>query len=118
MKPRGLSTLSLALFGAAGVAHAQNSVTLYGTIDTSITYVHNATAAGKNLWAIGNTSGGDLSGSRWGLKGQEDLGGGLKALFLLENGFNPATGTFGQSSRGFGPHAYVGLAISHYCTFT
>jgi predicted porin len=118
MKPRALSTLSLALFGAAGVAHAQNSVTLYGTIDTSITYVHNATAAGKNLWAIGNTSGGDLSGSRWGLKGQEDLGGGLKAIFLLENGFNPATGTLGQGSREFGRQAYVGLTSAQYGTFT
>src|SRR5258708_13158279 len=114
MKPRGLSTLSLALFGAAGVAHAQNSVTLYGTIDTSITYVHNATAAGKNLWAIGNTSGGDLARSRWGLKGQEELGGALKAIFLLENGFNPPPGTFRPSTRQFSPQPHVAPAPPPY----
>ena len=75
MKRIALSTLSLALLGAAGAAHAQSSVTLYGTIDTAVTFVHNANAAGQNQWSVGNNSNGDLSGTRWGLKGQEDLGG-------------------------------------------
>ncbi|HEY1996691.1 porin [Paraburkholderia sp.] len=119
MKRIALSSLSLALLGIAGAAHAQSSVTLYGTIDTSITFVHNANgAAGQNLWSIGNNSGGDLSGSRWGLKGQEDLGGGLKAIFQLENGFNPANGQLGQGSRLFGRQAYVGLTADQYGTFT
>ncbi len=118
MKRLALSSLSLALLGAAGAAHAQSSVTLYGTIDTAITFVHNANAAGQNQWSVGNNSNGDLSGSRWGLKGQEDLGGGLKAIFQLENGFNPSTGTLGQGSRLFGRQAYVGLAGDQYGTLT
>lgn len=117
MKKIALSTLSLALLGAAGAAQAQSSVTLYGVIDDSITYVHNANG-NKNLWALGNTSGGDLAGTRWGIKGQEDLGGGLAAIFQLENGFNPATGALGQGSREFGRQAFVGLTSQQYGTVT
>ena len=118
MKRIALSTLSLALLGAAGAAHAQSSVTLYGTIDTAVTFVHNANAAGQNQWSVGNASNGDLSGTRWGLKGQEDLGGGLKAIFQLENGFNPSTGGLGQGGRLFGRQAFVGLTADQYGTFT
>jgi predicted porin len=118
MKKITLSTLSLALLGITGVAHAQSSVTLYGTIDTSITFVHNATATGQNLWSVGNNSGGDLSGSRWGLKGQEDLGGGLKAIFQLENGFSSVNGSLGQGDRLFGRQAFVGLTADQYGTVT
>ena len=117
MKKIALSTLSLALLGAAGAAHAQTSVTLYGVIDNSLTYVHNANG-NKNLWALGNASGGDLAGTRWGLKGQEDLGGGLAAIFQLENGFNPQNGTLGQGSREFGRQAFVGLTSQQFGTLT
>jgi predicted porin len=121
MKKIALSTLSLALLGAAGAAHAQSSVTLYGVIDTSLTYVHNANG-NQSLWALGNTSGGDLAATRWGLKGQEDLGGGLAAIFQLENGFNPQDGTLGQSNatthRIFGRQAFVGLTSQTYGTLT
>ncbi|KAE8760444.1 porin [Paraburkholderia madseniana] len=108
MKRTTFSIISLAALTSAGAAHAQSSVTLYGTIDTSLTYVHNA-QGDKNLWALGNSSAGNLSGSRWGLKGTEDLGAGLKAIFQLENGFDPSTGKLGQGSRLFGRQAYVGL---------
>jgi predicted porin len=118
MKRIALSTLSLTLLGVAGAAHAQSSVTLYGTIDTAITFVHNANAAGQNQWSVGNASNGDLSGSRWGLKGQEDLGGGLKAIFQLENGFNPSTGALAQGGREWGRQAFVGLSADQYGTFT
>jgi predicted porin len=118
MKKIALSTLSLAMLGAVGVAHAQSSVTLYGTIDESVTYVHNA-SDGKNLWSLGNTNNGDLAGTRWGLKGTEDLGGGLKAIFQLENGFNPSTGQLAQGSREFGRQAFVGIdGGDKYGTFT
>jgi predicted porin len=110
--------LSLATFAAAGTAHAQSSVTLYGTIDTALTYVHNATVSGQNVWSAGNNSNGDLSGTRWGIKGQEDLGGGLKAIFQLENGFSPTTGQLGQNSRMFGRQAFVGLASNQLGTLT
>ena len=89
--------ISLTAFAAVGTAHAQSSVTLYGTIDTSITYVNNA-PGNQNLWALGNSSGGNLSGTRWGIKGNEDLGGGLKAIFQLENGFNPSTGSSARAA--------------------
>ncbi|NPT55014.1 porin [Paraburkholderia elongata] len=108
MKRTTFSMISLAALASAGAAHAQSSVTLYGAIDTSLTYVHNA-QGNKNLWALGNSSAGNLSGTRWGLKGTEDLGGGLKAIFQLENGFDPSTGKLGQGSRLFGRQAYVGL---------
>jgi predicted porin len=108
MKRTTFSMISLAALMSAGAAHAQSSVTLYGTIDTSLTYVHNA-QGNKNLWALGNSSAGNLSGTRWGIKGTEDLGAGLKAIFQLENGFDPSTGKLGQGSRLFGRQAYVGL---------
>lgn len=65
MKKTALTSASLALLVAAGSAHAQNSVTLYGVIDAGIGYVHNADS-GSNLTGMLN---GNLSGDRWGLKG-------------------------------------------------
>ncbi|WP_323119770.1 porin [Burkholderia alba] len=115
MKKLALSTLSLALLGAAGAAQAQSSVTLYGVVDTSITYVHGNSGTGNNMWEMGS---GNLSGSRWGLKGTEDLGGGLKAIFQLENGFNSGTGSLGQGGRMFGRQAFVGLQSDQYGTVT
>ncbi|WP_114811742.1 porin [Paraburkholderia kururiensis] len=117
MKRLALTLLAPSALFAAGTAHAQTSVTLYGTIDTSITYVHNA-QGNQNLWALGNSSNGNLSGTRWGIKGSEDLGGGLKAIFQLENGFNPSTGQLGQGGRMFGRQAYVGLASAQYGSVT
>ena len=117
MKHAFFPVLAIASVTMGGVAHAQSSVTLYGTIDTSLTYVRNADG-GKNLWALGNSSAGNLSGSRWGLKGSEDLGGGLAAIFQLENGFNPSTGGLGQGSRIFGRQAYVGLTSNQYGSLT
>jgi predicted porin len=116
MKSRALTLAAFAAFGIASAAHAQSSVTLYGVIDTSLTYVSHAEGS-KNLWALGNSSAGNLSGSRWGVKGSEDLGGGLKAIFALENGFNPSTGASGSSLM-FGRQAFVGLASEQYGTLT
>jgi Outer membrane protein (porin) len=118
MKRIALSTLSLALLGAAGAAHAQSSVTLYGLIDDSIQYVHNSNPNDGNLWQL---AAGNLQGSRWGMKGTEDLGGGLKAIFQLESGFNPNNGKMGSYGTGtklFGRQAYVGLTQDAYGTFT
>jgi len=120
MKKFALSSLSLALLGAAGAAHAQSSVTLYGVLDDSIQYVHNVTTSAdpltnKNLVGL---FAGNLQGNRWGLKGTEDLGGGLKAIFQLENGFDPNSGALGQGSRMFGRQAYVGLQSDQFGTVT
>ncbi|OTP75200.1 porin [Caballeronia sordidicola] len=114
MKRFALTSLSLALLGAAGAAQAQNSVTLYGVIDSGIGYVHNAQGNQKLVGMIN----GNLSGDRWGLKGQEDLGGGLKAIFQLESGFDVGTGRLGQGGREFGRQAFVGLTADQYGTVT
>jgi predicted porin len=113
------SLLALAALGAfANVAHAQSSVTLYGIIDEGFNYTSNA--GGHRLY---NLSSGVLQGSRWGLRGTEDLGGGLKAIFVLENGFDVNNGSLGQKNAGstqgleFGRQAYVGLS-SGYGTVT
>ncbi|MDR8727426.1 porin [Burkholderia pseudomultivorans] len=115
MKKLALSTLSLALLGAAGAAQAQSSVTLYGVIDTSIAYVHGNDGQANNMWQMLS---GNLQGSRWGLKGAEDLGGGLKAIFQIENGFNPGTGKLSSSNTIFNRQAYVGLQSNQYGTLT
>ncbi|WP_321913883.1 MULTISPECIES: porin [unclassified Paraburkholderia] len=97
----------------ATAAHAQSSVTLYGLIDAGITYANNS--GGHSLW---KASSGTVNGSRWGLRGSEDLGGGLHAIFTLENGFNIMNGNSGQSSRMFGRQAFVGLASDQYGAVT
>ncbi|WP_211460655.1 porin, partial [Collimonas silvisoli] len=79
-------------------ACAQSSVALYGRIDTGIRYSTNQNVAGDKLLEL--TSGAS-SGSRWGVKGSEDFGGGLKAIFTLENGFEPDTGKAAQGGRLF-----------------
>jgi predicted porin len=100
------SLLALAALGTfAGVAHAQSSVTLYGIIDEGINF--NSNAAGGRQY---NLSSGVLQGSRWGLRGAEDLGGGLKAIFTLENGFDVNNGKLGQGGLEFGRQAFVGLS--------
>ncbi|WP_321939083.1 porin [Paraburkholderia sp. J8-2] len=97
----------------ASAAHAQSSVTLYGLIDVGVLYANNA--GGHSQYQM---SSGNIQGSRWGLRGNEDLGGGLKALFVLENGFNVATGKLGQGGDEFGRQAYVGLSSANLGTIT
>jgi predicted porin len=107
------SLLALAALGAfAGVAHAQSSVTLYGIIDVGINMNTNSGGAHKY-----DMSSGVMQGSRFGLRGTEDLGGGLKALFVLENGFDLTNGKLGQGGLMFGRQAYVGLS-SQFGTVT
>lgn len=111
------------LFGALAIsagfasegASAQSNVTVYGLVDTGVEYVTNANAAGKSVAKMPSLTG--TLPSRIGFKGTEDLGGNLKAIFTLENGFAPDTGTQGQGGRLFGRQAYVGLQ-SAYGTFT
>jgi GBP family porin len=97
----------------ATAAQAQSSVTLYGLIDAGITYTNNQQGH-SNFKATS----GSVNGSRWGLRGAEDLGGGLKAIFVLENGFNIFNGTLKQNSRLFGRQAFVGLASNQFGAVT
>ena len=106
--------IAAALTGVfATAAHAQSSVTLYGLIDAGITYTNNQ--GGHSSWS--ETSG-SVNGSRWGLRGNEDLGGGLKAIFVLENGFGINNGTLKQNGREFGRQAFVGLGHTQFGSVT
>jgi general bacterial porin, GBP family len=97
----------------AGQALAQSSVTLYGIVDSGITYTNNQ--KGSTAW---QATGGNEQGTRWGMIGTEDLGGGSKAIFRLENGFNIENGTASQNGRMFGRQAWVGLSNDRFGTFT
>ena len=107
--------LASAVLGAVGssAAWAQNSVTLYGIIDEGFNF--NTNAGGKHLY---NLSSGVIAGSRFGMRGTEDLGGGLKAVFVLENGFDVNNGQLGQGGLMFGRQAYVGLSSAQLGTVT
>lgn len=96
---------ALAVLGAFGAAaNAQSSsVTLYGVADAAVERVKGATS-------LTRVASGQQQGSRWGLRGKEDLGGGVSAVFQLESGFNIDTGVSGQGGALFGRQAYVGLA--------
>ncbi|QVN21313.1 porin [Burkholderia pyrrocinia] len=96
----------------AMAAHAQSSVTLYGALDAGITYTSNM--GGHAAWQ--QTSGG-IDQSRFGLRGTEDLGGGLKAIFTLESGFGLNTGGLANNGGLFNRQAFVGLS-SNYGTVT
>ncbi|MBN3724008.1 porin [Burkholderia sp. Ac-20379] len=100
-----------ALLPIAGFA--QSSVTLYGVIDEGLNYTNNS-----NGHAAYQMQSGFAQGSRWGLKGTEDLGGGMSALFQLENGFDVNSGALGQGHRMFGRQAYVGLGSKQFGTVT
>lgn len=113
MKEKTIPLVALAMLSVVSAVRAENSVTLYGVIDTAINYTNSAGRGTTVAMAAGNTS-----GSRWGLKGSEDLGNGLKAIFRLENGFNSSTGTLLQGGREFGRQAYVGLTSVQYGTLT
>ncbi len=97
------------LAGFAGVAQAETSVTLYGLIDTGIGYNKISGAGDANGSRIGMING-VQNGSRWGMRGSEDLGDGLRAVFTLESGFDSGNGKSGQNGRLFGRQATVGLA--------
>jgi predicted porin len=106
---RGLLLL-LSPWVASGVS-AQSNVTLYGVLDTGIQFANNAQTSRSNggrQFALTDGHASGLSGSRWGLRGSEDLGGGLKAIFVIENGFLSNTGALAQGGAEFGRQVYVG----------
>ncbi len=106
---------SLATTGAL----AQSSVTVYGVIDLSVNYTTNQDAKGNSVLSLGDSNAsagagdggqGAMSGSRLGFKGEEDLGGGSKAIFKMEAGFTANNGQSDQQGQLFGRQAYVGLS--------
>ncbi|BBP97163.1 porin [Burkholderia sp. SFA1] len=102
----------------ASAAYSQSNVTLYGLIDGGLTYTSNeiaSTGGGHSNWQM---TSGAVQDSRWGLRGAEDLGSGLKAVFALENGFNLNNGEFASGSRIFNRLAYVGVSSRDYGALT
>jgi predicted porin len=94
------SLLALAVLGAfAGAASAQSTVTLYGRVDLSLNK-----PIGTDAKGVANGS-----GSRLGVRGVEDLGGGLKALFQIEHRFNADTGAMSDAARMWGGRSIVGI---------
>jgi predicted porin len=83
----------------AGAAAAQSSVTLYGRVNTTVESQKSGSAG--RVMVVQNNS------SRWGMRGVEDLGGGMSALFKLESGFSSDTGASATSF--FGRESSVGL---------
>lgn len=94
------SLVALAVLAASGAAMAQSSVTLYGVADIWV-----GSSKTNDVRTTQMVSGG-VSSSRWGIKGEEDLGGGLKAIFTFEQGVSLDTG----AGTGFDREASVGFA--------
>jgi GBP family porin len=117
MKKAFLAMGVTALFAAT--AHAQSSVTLYGSLDAGVMYSNNqinpqTKQGGQNFQETTNA----LSYTYFGLNGNEDLGGGLHAIFKLEEGFGLNNGAQAQASTMFNRQAYVGLQSDQYGTVT
>lgn len=105
------SLIALAVLGAfAGAASAQSSVTLYGIVDVNLQRTDPKAGTTTDVQATTGVNSGHLAGNRWGIRGSEDLGGGMRALFQLESGYALDNGTSLQGGRLFGRQAYAGLA--------
>lgn len=105
------TSIFLALAATPLMAAAQSNVTLYGRLDASVNYQRysgTATRGSDSLTAVSSDT------SFWGLRGSEDLGGGLRAYFKMESQFQIDTGAQGNPSVLFNREAYVGLGSSQY----
>ena len=108
------SLISLAVLAlAANAAMAQSSVTIYGVVDAGIVSEH-----GGKAGAVNKVGSGIGSYSRLGFKGNEDLGNGLSAVFVLEAGFKVDDGTQDVSGSLFNRQAYAGLVSKDFGAVT
>ena len=97
--------IALAAVAATGAAFAQSSVTLYGVADASLAKVTGKSAYLSSAGTMNNGT------SRWGVRGTEDLGGGLKAGFNFEQGLSLNDGSLSKSGAGeFGRAAWMNLS--------
>lgn len=104
-----LKYLAIALAACAPLAvnaQSADTVTLYGNIDTAVEYLSNVNGGSAAVAIPTNTS---SLPSLWGLRGQEKISENLTAIFTLESGFQPTTGSSNQGGRLFGRQAWVGL---------
>lgn len=102
---------------AGAVAQSATSVTMYGVVDNGVEYISGVAAGGQSTSLTRMSSSNQLA-SRFGVRGTEDLGGGLKAIFQLESGISPDTGGLLQNGRLFGRTSNVGLDSKTWGTLT
>ena len=114
-----------ALTAIAGIAQAQSTVTIYGILDANIASVKSNVAVGSTVQNLkqNKIDSDGLNGSRWGIRVNEDLGGGLAAVGNLESGFDISTGasTAGNGTVAaplFGRRANVGISSTGFGTVT
>ena len=99
---------AVAVLGAFAGSAVAADVTLYGLVDYGVRYQNlDADTAGVDKTNKVDMKSGANSGSRFGLKGTEDLGNGVKVGFVLENGFAADTGALGDSKRLFDREAQL-----------
>lgn len=105
------TSTAVAIAALSVAAHAQNNVQLYGLMDAGVEYVDKVRVGGVGsaTESMVRVQSGSAQSSRFGLRGREELGDGLTAVFALESGISIDSGTLGQNGRLFGRHAYVGL---------
>jgi predicted porin len=102
------SLLALALLSVAASGAQAQSVTAFGILDAAVEHVTRVGPAGSGLTRMPSLTG--SVPSRLGFRGTEDLGGGLRAVFTVEQGFVPDSGGLSQGGRAFGRQAFVGLS--------
>jgi len=110
MNRRITPTVIALLAATSGHAQAQSSVTIYGVVDASVEYQKLSAGSSGPAASSTNLVNGTFAASRIGFRGTEDLGGGQKAFFALENGFNSDDGTVPGAF--FGRKSIVGLSGS------
>jgi len=108
--------LGLPSLGFAEDTISTSNVKLYGIVDTGIEYLTNAAVVGGSTKNLTRVTSGNMSGSRWGISGNEALGGGTSSFFLVESGMAVDTGGLLQGNRLFGRLSYVGLSDTDYGT--
>ncbi|MGF6535755.1 MULTISPECIES: porin [unclassified Paraburkholderia] len=120
-KEAGFVLAGMTAMLATGTVFAQSSVTLYGIVDTGVGYLSSqapSTGATKGGQSVVKLVEGVWGGERFGFKGVEDLGGGTRAIFQLEEGFNADTGALSKAGLMFSRASWVGLTNDTYGTFT
>jgi predicted porin len=123
---KAIGTLAIAAAAAVSTpSFAQSSVTLYGLIDVGLSYtsntqtgVSNGKLSGASQYSFQDAATSGVTGSRWGIRGSEALGGGNSAIFTLENGFGGGNGTIALGGAEFARQAFFGLKSNTYGTIT
>jgi predicted porin len=107
-------TALFALAAASIGAQAQDSLQIYGSMGVGLNYRNHQTGGGSAV----DLSNNQISSSYFGMRGQEDLGGGMRALFRLESGISTDTGATGSNGKFFNRQSFVGLAQDKVATVT